>query len=219
MGTDIHGVFQRKIENGWEDIPSEYNFERHYLLFSWLADVRNGRGFAGIPTYTKIQPLAAPRGLPEDFKVDENDNHPNNRFDILPSSYRAFYNSLLTNSNVAIPDDYLNIWMGYHDFSWLTADEILNGIPSNEEVLILRTGVISLEKYKTWDEHQPKDWVGDIWGTDVVISLPNEITPETTHVRVEWFISLQQELQYFIDEVQRLKDLHGEVRFVFGFDS
>lgn len=210
--------FQRKTENGWEDIPSEYTFERHYLLFSWLADVRNGSGFAGIPTYTKIKPLSLPRGLPEGFKMDENDNHPNNRFEILPSSYREFYNSLLTGSDIATPDD-MNIWMGYHDFSWLTADEILNGIPLNDEVIILRTGVIDLETYKTWDGHQPKDWVGDIWRTDVVISLPNEITSETTHVRVEWFISLKQEIQYFIDEVQRLKYLYGEVRFVFGFDS
>ena len=33
MGCDIHGVFERKIDEGWEAIPSEFEWERHYTLF------------------------------------------------------------------------------------------------------------------------------------------------------------------------------------------
>jgi hypothetical protein len=42
-----------------------YSF-RNYNLFAILADVRNGRGFAGIPTGTGFDPIASPRGIPED---------------------------------------------------------------------------------------------------------------------------------------------------------
>jgi hypothetical protein len=40
--------------------------DRNYDLFALLADVRNGRGFAGAPTGNRIQPLDAPRGVPAD---------------------------------------------------------------------------------------------------------------------------------------------------------
>lgn len=40
-----------------------------------------------------------------------------------------------------------------------------------------------------------------------------------THVRVSWETGLKDELRYFFDEVRRLQEEHGQVRFVFGFDS
>jgi hypothetical protein len=39
---------------------------RNYRLFSFLADVRNGRGFAGVDTGDRITPIAEPKGIPED---------------------------------------------------------------------------------------------------------------------------------------------------------
>lgn len=39
---------------------------RNYTVFSVLADVRNGRGFAGVDTGDRIEPIDEPRGLPED---------------------------------------------------------------------------------------------------------------------------------------------------------
>lgn len=67
MGTDIHGVFQRHNGAAWEDIASKYQQNRHYQLFAALAGVRNGVGFAGVPTGEAIKPIAEPRGLPADF--------------------------------------------------------------------------------------------------------------------------------------------------------
>jgi len=40
--------------------------DRNYTLFALLADVRNGRGFAGVKTGDRITPLADPRGVPRD---------------------------------------------------------------------------------------------------------------------------------------------------------
>ena len=39
---------------------------RSYNLFSILADVRNGRGFAGVKTGEGFQPISTPRGVPDD---------------------------------------------------------------------------------------------------------------------------------------------------------
>lgn len=70
MGCDIHIVAQRKTENGYEDIEGNFSegpvpFDwRSYNLFGFLADVRN---------YSAIKPIAEPRGLPEDLKLDADD--------------------------------------------------------------------------------------------------------------------------------------------------
>lgn len=39
---------------------------RNYDLFAILADVRNGRGFAGVDTGDGFNPIAEPKGVPED---------------------------------------------------------------------------------------------------------------------------------------------------------
>lgn len=50
--------------------------DRNYCFFAVLADVRNGRGFAGISTGDGFNPIAEVRGLPEDVSMEikrEND--------------------------------------------------------------------------------------------------------------------------------------------------
>jgi hypothetical protein len=88
MGCDIHlYVEKRNAEGNWtavdsfkRDEPDEgeskghlyvdyreqfYN-GRNYNLFAILADVRNGRGFAGIKTGEGFNPISEPRGVPDD---------------------------------------------------------------------------------------------------------------------------------------------------------
>jgi len=43
---------------------------RNYCFFSILADVRNGRGFAGVDTGDGFNPISEPRGLPEDVSIE-----------------------------------------------------------------------------------------------------------------------------------------------------
>jgi hypothetical protein len=74
MGCDIHGTFEKRTESGWERIPTTFEFNRHYFLFAWLADVRNGFGFAGVKTFTPIIPLSSQRGVPDDFVYDEDED-------------------------------------------------------------------------------------------------------------------------------------------------
>ena len=69
MGCDIHLYVERKVPGiGWvslEDPNEHYNglTNRNYSIFAILANVRNGRGFAGIVTGTGFNPISEPRGL------------------------------------------------------------------------------------------------------------------------------------------------------------
>lgn len=67
MGADIHGVLQSRFKrvdgewSGWIDEEEIYD-TRHYLMFGYLAGVRN---------YSGVTPISEPRGLPEDFEMKE----------------------------------------------------------------------------------------------------------------------------------------------------
>lgn len=80
MGCDIHLYVEKKIDGKWqiqgklEDADDEGYREfsgpsfydgRSYNLFAILADVRNGRGFAGVKTGEGFNPISEPRGVPD----------------------------------------------------------------------------------------------------------------------------------------------------------
>lgn len=204
MGCDIHAVFQAAKDGKWQDVPSTWDQDRHYFLFSWLAGVRNGHGFAGVPTYTPIKPLAEPRGLPEDFEGGE--EHPTTLD--APAPFRREH---------AEDKEHPIVWMGDHSFSWLSADEIL-AAPAPDKVW--RTGIVDRAFFDAWDGHTaPESYSGGISGKDIrVAESPIDVVDNTTHVRIFWMQD-GDTLKYFTDEVRRLKEEYGQVRIVFGFDS
>ncbi len=59
MGCDIHAHTEVKINGKWEHY-SDLHIHRSYDLFARMADVRNGGD---------IEPIAEPRGLPEDISL------------------------------------------------------------------------------------------------------------------------------------------------------
>ena len=185
MGTDIHGVFQRRANGGWVEVPSQYKEDRHYQLFAVLAGVRNGYGFAGVETGEEVQPISEPRGLPADFVEGEK-------------------------------------WLGDHSHSWLLGTEILKW--AEKAPTVTQTGIVSRAVYDAWDGvSKPASYCGGISGFGVLVIRDNSFERQQsstwTHIRIEWQSSLKDELAYFFEEVSRLVAEHGEVRFVFGFDS
>lgn len=204
MGTDVHAVWQAKRGEQWVDIASEWDQGRHYLLFSWLAGVLNGCGFAGHATYDPVTPIAPPRGLPEDFEGGE--DHPTTL-----EAIHARRREWLDEEERAHPV----MWMGDHSYSWLTADEIL---AAKRPTTVHRHGVVPIAFYRAWDgvTPPPNSWSGWVSGISVA-EKPDDITEATTHVCIEW--NEADGLDYFVDEVRRLAAQHGEVRLVFGFDS
>lgn len=209
MGTDIHGVFQKRAGDLWVDVPSGYNRERHYDLFAHLADVRNGSGFAGIVTGARVEPIAEPRGLPSDFELIDDNQHPIS--DEIASEWEKKSDWWEVGQTQPLR------WIGDHSHSWLTAEEILS---HDFERKTWKTGVVAVELFREWDGvSSPKFYSGGVYGTNVrVADNPCLVAEDTTHVRVCWREGGDR-FAYFTDEVRKLADEHGEVRFVFGFDS
>ena len=66
MGTDIHAYLEKKNKKGKWEFVKRFPIDRKYNLFSVLANVRNGYGFAGVKTSDGFNPISKPKGLPED---------------------------------------------------------------------------------------------------------------------------------------------------------
>ena len=216
MGCDIHGVWQAKVNDKWVDVHSDYEGNRHYQLFAVLAGVRNGVGFAGNPTGDVVTPIDEPRGFPRDFPCADDDSYKLEDPGTL-STWEQEMRARYPHEN----DDYY--WLGDHSHSWLFADEMLqyySKIPS-----VWHTGIISREEYEAWDGiTAPNGYCRGIFRPKIEVADRTngggEALPESvTHCQIAWQADLKEELAYFFDEVKRLKDEHGEVRFVFGFDS
>lgn len=171
MGTDIHLFIERFNGSAWAPVLSQdyrgfsqtsWDVGRHYDLFSILADVRNGFGFAGVPTGGKFLPILAflypdmicdgeyqGRGLPEDLSQE--------------------LRSLDGDPNF---DDY--VFLGDYGYSWITLAEI------------------DAAMEKGYGQLQRRDVNGDSYSYESVMSylldlLNSKIRPladDTNHIRL-----------------------------------
>lgn len=215
MGTDIHSIFQRKNVHVWEDIPHSFGDERHYFLFSWLADVRNGYGFAGVPTGEPIEPISPQRGLPDDFQVT-NDYHKTHIDNMSPRRKNYVDTAYLP---------MVNMFMGDHSHTWLLGSEIVAAYDKIKENYSIRYGIVTRDEYDRWDGVScPEYYCGGISGNGVVLNdeyldRKVELPPEITYVMISWKESMADNFDYYVNEVKRLMKYHGEIRHVMGFDS
>lgn len=198
MGTDIHMITQVRESGIWHTVPDVAFHDRSYNTFAQLADVRNGRGFAGCDTGSGFIPVAAPRGLPEGVSERPEGEPDDEDYDDRP-------------------------WLGDHSHSWLTLAELLAYDVTRTSTL---RGVISIDQYRAWDGvSQPDDWCGDIFGRAVRVGTQEDADAgkDVTHVRVSWVRTYRDAAQAFwTDFVPRLRLLAAapkDVRIVFGFDS
>ena len=116
MGCDIHAIIQVKENDTWvtKEAP---NLGRNYVLFSVLANVRNGFGFAGVRTYDPLPFIAEPRGLPDDLElVAQDDNIDSDDNSLEKDSVEIFHRSYSSFCKYQ--------WMGDHSHSWLLFSEI-----------------------------------------------------------------------------------------------
>jgi hypothetical protein len=174
MGCDIHLKLQRFINNNWETIPlpeRDWNVpyeerapdprSRNYNVFAFLADVRNGYGFAGVETHKEITPQFPHRGLPDG--IDPNPFSDNE-------------------------DESYNNWLGDHSFTWATIAE-LKAAPWNAE--FHAHGVISELEFKSRRAanitNEPDGgWAGAVLGKGLVTIDENDYdqTRHTIHAAV-----------------------------------
>jgi hypothetical protein len=188
MGTDIHPYVEIKSTKGWQRAFVSIPRYRSYVSFAILANVRNGFGFAGVPTHETLIPISAPRGLPTDTSIKNDDSN----------------------------DDF-KIWLGDHNFSWVTLAELK---AYNLDQPLLRQGVVSgAERAKVEAGGVPSAWCG----------AKSPMTKEDEHMQwseplrdaaglvVEWIARLEQ---YKSDRyLDHRADIDNCIRVVFGFDS
>lgn len=115
-------------------------------------------------------------------------------------------------------------WLDEHSQSWLTGEELLY-LYENRCHTVMKTGIITAESFVTWDGKCPEIYCGGVCGPNVKVIHADEVSQYKiselpfSHVRVSWRVDVEEKLRYFFDEVKRLTEAHGEIRFVFGFDS
>jgi len=220
MGCDIHFYAEKRVdgkwvsadqwehEDGYSHVPSEKEFynSRNYDLFAILADVRNGRGFAGCKTGNGFNPISHPKGLPEDVSAEvkvasdemSGDGHSHSWFTLV---------ELLTYdwTQVAKKRGWVN---GILFYKW--------------------------KKFSS-KEGEPDSWCGGVSGEDVKhVSVPEmealvQNTKETdlknlsnTYCLVEWEIHYYEVCRWFLSEtIFKLLRLGKpeDVRIVFFFDN
>ena len=177
MGTDIHMacevrrngkwelVKDRVFKNSWYNPDGKYEWQQNectyipydlrcYNLFAILAGVRNGSGFAGIRTGDYFNPIASPKGYPEDMCEEL-------QRDIYGEYDKEAYGNRPTLS-------------GEHSASWLTLQELLD---YDWEQMHRDCGYVNEDTYRDYimKGKHPKCWSGDIGGSSIVRISENEM--------------------------------------------
>lgn len=190
---------------------------RCYDAFAILANVRNGFGFAGIPTGEGFIPIAHPKGMP---------------LDVSKEVYALYDQS-------GLYDGY-DIWLGDHSHSWLTLEEL----DSYDWTQTTRKrGIVSLKEFAAMQAEgraRPTEYSGGVFGQKIVTvseetaraqleSLNGLVAPVdvTVYVDVSWSVTYAEaagELySKLIPNLRILRDTESvsssDVRIVFGFDS
>lgn len=62
MGTDVKVEYEAKRNGKWEQVSCDYQIERNYLFFAWLANQCNEYD---------VEPIAKFRGLPKDYSCED----------------------------------------------------------------------------------------------------------------------------------------------------
>jgi hypothetical protein len=172
MGCDIHLYVEAKpleqdrwiridrqisFHEGWDDrekqvITLDWGDGRNYNAFAMLADVRNGSGFAGVDTGDGFEPIAMPRGLPEDASPSVYDE--SERWGVDGHSHSYFTLRELLNLET----------LGYWDKT-----TTIRGVFTTPELEKAKAeGIVeSVEGQEVRLTKAPQSWSGGIWGPDL----------------------------------------------------
>jgi hypothetical protein len=173
-------------------------------LSAWLALGGDKGG-----TYS-IQPLAQARGFPSDFAIEDGVWHPIKDIHVLPERSRGYFQQRD-----------MRTLMGEWGFSYCLAYEILKApTPKGRCCMSL-----PIDAYRRWDgtgapeggRLLPLHWKESPSYAAEHVSSPDRIDASTQFVAFETDHDLGPELAWFRELLAHLGDVHGEVRFVFGF--
>lgn len=234
MGTDMHSIVQVRKEGKWATVGVAVAGDpRSYNTFAMLADVRNGRGFAGVKTSDGFPVIHEQRGLPEDLELVDGDHVKIDRAQLV-AAWDWDGNLVPTDSKEARRLKYMDddlMWLGEHSFSWATLAELRTFVAEVASKFQSRLcGVVGREEYLAAKAEDLgfDSWCDAISGPGVVIAsepAPGEALPDCTHVRAAWTVPAMEcswlgEIVTALEHVREVCGVQAEdVRFVFGFDS
>lgn len=224
MGCDIHSYAEvRNKQTGkWEIVgdvfknpyynpdreTSEFNKEmtnepvyaRNYDLFAILADVRNGRGFAGTKTGEGFSPISEPKGLPDD--ASDYVNEEAERWEGDGHSHSFFNVAEL----LAYDWDQVTMKQGYVDLEDYLAVRENGGYPASWCADCSGRDIVKIDE-NNFDK-------------EAALKLKNE--GKDVHVLYRWSISYREPAKTFLETtipvLQSLGD-PDDVRIVFWFDN
>lgn len=239
MGCDIHLYVERLNDDlQWEFVPApadakygEWFGDRNYNLFAMLADVRNGRGFGGVDTGNRVEPISAPRGIPADASARYKQEA---GYDPCCEEYRA--------SDWERHKEGCNEINGWgddgHSHSWFTARELHD---VNWDQPITHRGVVTPTQYRVLKEKgSPDAWSANVWGGNIQHVSNNEMETlistgavktddtkwgsSTHYTQVEWTTTWRDAAgDNWFDFGKQLnaltRDDGRDVRIVFFFDN
>lgn len=255
MGCDIHIVMESRVPGGpWElvgkhakvredgytriEVESPYS-GCNYDVFAILADVLNGRGFAGVSTGQGFVPISSPRGIPEDASPEVTEWSDDNMGPVGHShswltlaDLESFdWKQRTTKRGVVDAGEFANFMLTGRPNSWsgsVSGSSVRN--ISNEE---MRAHVESL---RAIDYPFTDRWSGARQELGQRLALGVNLTEQekswasamrmidNVFTSVVWEVSYDEVAQDFLDQVlpkmRALRDEQGrESRLVFHFDN
>lgn len=202
MGCDIHSIAQVRRFGYWETVATHVGGDdRNYHTFAILADVRNGYGFAGVPTSETWPVVSAPRGLPDDIEPEDRD------------------------SELSVPKYYF----GDHSFSYLSLEE-LEAFRDKLPEWHIQLSVFTYDEAMDFFEKgiEPKSWCVGRSGPEVLVISEDDFKKgvKGTDVQVAWKRPVKKMAYLFFEIINELTTIQkkfevgaSDVRLVFGFDS
>ena len=157
-----------------------------------------------------IEPLARPRGFPDDFTIVDQVFHPIGDIGVLAEEKRGYFQKRD-----------MRVLMGHSDFSYYLAYEILKAEPPRA----MRAMAIPAGDFRAWDkrgaapagEPVPRGWKRHPSYAGKGYCAPEEVDSASAFVVIETDYDFSGEVGWFRAVLERLGERHGEVRVVFGF--
>lgn len=207
--------------NEFDEHPSD---GRNYDWFAILADVRNGRGFAGISTGDGFNIISDPKGVPEDAtpewkaEVDRWDSDMHSHSYLSVEDFDNFdWNQTTKKFGVITLDEYKALrGSGKSPDSWCGSVGGGNTVTVDEESAdrILNGETVVLEVY---------DPFAIIRGTKPEVKMVSLESGHQIYVGYTWEVLYSEWFEYkikgVVEPLRKLKEEFEDVRYVFGFDN
>jgi len=232
MGCDIHMILEVKpakatqfemvgeMERDGDYIsPADRYSGRNYNLFAVLADVRNGSGFAGCDTGDRIEPIAQPRGVPDDASPEYQAWVKQWGVDGHSHSYHTLAQLLDYDWTLAkVSRGFLDLaaydrWRGYNEKNGNSPDSYCGDVSGGKTTKITRDTADEILDLAPRDYHGRQDWLKDESRAHIYVQC-EWTQPSAKTVGNEFWYSV-------LAPLLKLAKEHGpdNVRAIFFFDN